>query len=374
MEPTASTRTIPPLVQRLSLIMVGLVALTYALYYTQTLVLPLIFSLLLAILLDPLVKMQSRWGINRVVGISLAVAVAMVALAALGYFIATQAAHFSEAVPQLESKFKSMTEQLQNWLHDQVNVKPAQINNAVDQAKDKGLAVGGMIIGQTLLTVTALFGFFFLLPVFTFLFLYYKDLFHTFLIRLLPRSGKDTLDDVLGETKQVVQSFLIGRVFETVILAVMNYVGLLLIGVQYALLLAVLGAVLNLIPYVGMIVATVITVLIAMALQDLNAALWVLALYSLVQFIDNHFLVPLVVGAKVQLNAFFSIVVVIAGGMLWGVPGMFLSIPLAAMLKVIFDRVPGLAPWGYVLGMGEAENEKEEAKQKAKDEKRAARV
>ena len=112
-----------------------------------------------------------------------------------------------------------------------------------------------------------------------------------------------------------------------------------------------------------MIVATVIPMVVALALQDVTAALWVFALYSVVQFVDNHFIVPLVVASRVQINAFMSIVVVIAGGMLWGIPGMFLSIPLTAMLKVIFDRVPELGPWGYVLGTDDSDEvEKEKGK------------
>ena len=342
----------PPLYQRLSLVILGLSVLTFALWATQSLVVPLLFSLLLAMLLDRLVKVFCRWGINRVVGISLAVTVAMLLLAGLGYFIATQAAHFSEAMPQLKEKVMSTGDDLEHWARRTAKVQPKQIHDAVDKVKENGMEKGGMIVGKTLATVSTLFGFLFLLPVFTFLIIYYKDLFHQFLVKLFAKSGQDRLEDVLGQTKSVVQSFLIGRMFETLILVAMNWVGLLLIGVKYALLLATLGALMNLVPYIGMIVATFLTVLIAFALQGLDAAIWVFALYCAVQFIDNHFLVPLVVGSRVELNAFFSIVVVIAGGMLWGIPGMFLSIPIAAILKVIFDRVPALEPWGYVLGTG----------------------
>ncbi len=343
----------PPLYQRLSLVILGLSALVAALWLTQSLVVPLLFALLLAILLDRMVKVLSRWGINRGVGITIAVAIAMLLLAGLSYFIATQAAHFSEAIPQLKEKVLETGKDLEHWAKLSANVEPKQINDAMDKVKENSMEKGSLIVGKTLTTVGTLFGFFFLLPVFTFLLLYYKDLFHNFLVKLFSTGDQGQLDDVLGQTKAVVQSFLIGRLFETLILVAMNWVGLLIIGVRYALLLATLSALMNLVPYIGMIVATFITVVVAFALQDLNAALWVLALYSVIQFIDNQFLVPLVVGSRVELNAFFSIVVVIAGGMLWGIPGMFLAIPLAAILKVIFDRVPALEPWGYVLGTGE---------------------
>lgn len=346
------TLTISPLYQHISQVLLGLGIFVFALWSMQSLIVPLLFSLLLAILLDRLVKVFCRWGMDRTVGISIAVGVAMLLLAALGYFIATQAAHFSEAIPQLKEKVVDTGKDLEHWARSSANVKPKQIHDAVDKVKENGMETGGKIVGATLTTVGTLFGFLFLLPVFTFLILYYKDLFHRFLMKLFASTEEDRLEDVLGQTKSVVQSFLMGRMFETLILVAMNWVGLLLIGVKYALLLATLGALMNLVPYIGMIVATFLTVLVAFALQDMNAALWVLGLYLVVQFIDNHFLVPLVVGSRVEINAFFSIVVVIAGGMLWGIPGMFLSIPIAGILKVIFDRVPALEPWGYVLGTG----------------------
>lgn len=351
------TRVAPPLYQRLSLVILGLSVLVFALWATQSLVVPLLFALLLAILLDRLVKVLCRWGLNRVVAITLAVAVAMLSLGGLGYFVATQASHFSEAIPQLKEKVVDTGKDLEQWARHSANVKPKQIDDAMNKVKENSMEQGGQIVGQTLATVGTLFGFLFLLPVFTFLIIYYKDLFHNFLLKLFSEENQEQVEDALDQTKTVVQSFLIGRMFETLILVAMNWLGLWIIGVQYALLLAVLGALMNLVPYIGMIVATFITVVVAFALQDLNAAIWVFVLYAVVQFIDNQFLTPLVVGARVELNAFFSIVVVIAGGMLWGIPGMFLSIPIAAILKVIFDRVPALEPWGYLLGDGTTEEE-----------------
>lgn len=349
----ARTPVAPPLYQRLSLVLLGLSVFVCVLWLTQELVVPLLFALLLAILLDPLVKWLGRLGIHRVIGISLSVLISMLALAAIGYFVVTQAAKFSQSIPELKEKLHDTGQQLTGWATNTAHLEPQEIDDAVDKVKKQGMESGGAIVGKTLTTVGALFGFFFLLPVFTFLIIYYKELFQDFLSKLFARKDQDALEDVLGETKSVVQSFLVGRMVETAILTAMNWTALMLIGVKYALLLAVIGALMNLVPYLGMIVATVITVMVAFVFQDLNAALWVLGAYSLIQFIDNQFLTPLVVGARVQINALFSIVVVIAGGMLWGIPGMFLAIPLFGILKVVFDRIPELEPWGYVLGTGE---------------------
>jgi predicted PurR-regulated permease PerM len=353
-----ATPVIPPSYQRFSLITMGLVALVFALSVLQSLVVPLLFSLFLGILLNPLVKLFRKWGMPRFLGISVAVLLGMMALAGVGYFIVTQAAHFSDAIPQLKEKVAQTSDHVQSWLDHTTKVEPEDMEAAVQRVKQEGMKKSGAILGGTLTTVGALFGFFFLLPVFTFLIIYYKGLFHEFLTRLFPRKNQDTLEEVLDQTKVVVQSYLLGLILEAGIIAALNWVGLLIIGVKYALLMAVIGAVLNLIPYIGIIIGTILPMVVAMAFQDATAALWVLGLYLVVQFIDNHFIVPLVVASRVQINALMSIVVVIAGGMLWGIPGMFLSIPLTAMLKVVFDRIPALEPWGYVLGIPGEEEER----------------
>lgn len=185
---------------------------------------------------------------------------------------------------------------------------------------------------------------------FTFLILLYKKLLVGFIERLFSSGDQALVRDVLNNTRTVVQSYLVGLLFEMAIVATLNFIGLSLLGVKYALLLAVLGALLNLIPYIGMIIATLLPMGIALATQEPVVALWVLGLYLVIQFLDNNFIVPAIVASRVEINALVSIVAVMIGGALWGIPGMFLSLPLAAILKVVFDRVPGLQPFGYVLG------------------------
>ena len=347
-------RIIQPQYQKLSVIILGLVALFYALSMAKSIVVPMLMALLLAMLLNPGVNFLSK-GIPRVLAITVAVMVAMLALIGLSYFIVSQVSHFSETLPELKEKLNGLGKDAGRWAQDTFNMKRGEVNDAVEKVKDESLAKGGALVGQTLTTVGTLFAFFFLLPVFTFLLLLYKRLLITFISKLFPKQNHEVLDDVFAQTKGVVQSYLRGLMLEAGIVTVLNWVGLTIIGVEYALLLAVIGAVLNLIPYIGMIIATLLPVVIALATLEPTAALWVLALYIFVQFVDNNFIVPKVVASRVELNALVSIIVVMIGGALWGIPGMFLSIPITAMLKVIFDRVPGLQPFGYVLGSDDPE-------------------
>lgn len=347
---TDRRKIIHPAYHKLSIIMLGLVALVAALHFAEAILVPILFALLLAMLLNPAVNFMARKRVPRIVAITIAVLLAFVALAGLAYFIVTQAAQFSETVPQLKEKFNVLLGDGERWAQRSLNMQHTEVTEAVEKVKEEGMEKSGTYVGPTITAVGTVFAFFFLLPVFTFLILLYKQLLVNFIFKLFPTHEQRAVSDVLGQTKGVVQSYLVGLLLETGIVALLNWAGLLLIGVEYALLFAVIGAVLNLIPYVGMIIATFLPMLFAFATMDPQSALWILGLFAAVQFLDNNIIVPRVVASRVQLNALFSIVVVIVGGALWGIPGMFLSIPLTAMIKVIFDRVPALEPFGYVLG------------------------
>ena len=144
---------------------------------------------------------------------------------------------------------------------------------------------------------------------------------------------------------------MVGLLLEMAIVTILNTTGFLVIGIQYAVFLAVLAAVLNLIPYVGMLVAAVICMAVTLTTSDnVSDIIWVGVILIGVQFIDNNFIMPYIVSSKVRINALVSIIGVLVGGALAGIPGMFLSIPGIAILKSIFDRVDGLKPWGELLG------------------------
>ncbi len=358
-----------PAYQKLSLIMLGLVAFVYALGQAQSILLPLLFALLLAMLLNPLVNRMNRMRVPRIVAIFLAVLFAMACAAGLAYFLLTQAANFSETLPELREKVAALGITMRDWVETETPLAPGAVNDALAEAKEKGMQTGGKLVGGALLTMGTLFAFLFLLPVFTFLILLYKRLLLTFIVKLFPDEHRGVVEDVLQGSKGVTQHYLVGLMIQSVIMATLTYVGLLIIGVEYALLLSVIAAVLNLIPYVGILMASLGTVIIALATADVTTALWVMALFAGVQFIDNNIVVPNVVASRVELNALVSIIVVMIGGAIWGIPGMFLAIPLTAIAKVVFDRVPSLEPFGFVLGSNDGTVKEPSAKGRKKKNK-----
>jgi predicted PurR-regulated permease PerM len=125
----------------------------------------------------------------------------------------------------------------------------------------------------------------------------------------------------------------------------------LILGIDYALLIGILGGLLNIIPYVGGLVAVALPIMVALVTKSSHLyVLYVMAAYYFIQLVDNNYIVPKIVASKVKINALFAIIVIIGGNALWGLPGMFLSLPLLAIVKVICDHIEALKPWGFLLG------------------------
>lgn len=330
-----------------TVVLFGLVLLSISLSNLRDIISPIAFSLIIAILLNPLVNRLQKKGMHKVVAISLALVLTLLIISGILYFISSQVMNFGDNLPALKASFNQHFSQLQQWLATEMKVPIAKQQKVITEALNSSQALVGKTLGSALNTV----GFFVLVPIYIFLLLFYKNLILNFLHEVFAEENSDKVSEVLGETKSAIQSYMVGLLLEALVVAVMNVVALLLLGVQYAILLGVIGALLNMLPYIGGIVAIALPVIIATVTKEgFTTQLLIIGAYTVIQFIDNQFLVPLLVSSRVKINAFFSIVIVLLGGALWGVSGMFLSIPFLAILKIIFDRLPEMKPWGKLLG------------------------
>jgi predicted PurR-regulated permease PerM len=336
-----------PFYLRSTIILFGLTLLIYGLLNLKEILIPLAFSIMLAILLNPMNNRLQQRKIPPVLSISLSMLAGLIIITGAGYFLTTQLASLGDQLPLLKRKFWELFQRLQKTVATDLGYPIRKQNQFLDQAE------AGMrpLLGQTLGTVMGTLNILILLPVYTFLFLYYKKLILNFLYEIFAEENSEKVAVILQQTKGAIQSYMVGLLLEGLIVASLNTVALLLLGVDFALLLGVLGAILNVLPYIGGIIAIGLPVIMATITKDgFHTQLGVIAAYLVIQFIDNHFLVPLVVSSKVRINALISIVAVLLGGALWGISGMFLSIPIIGVIKIICDRVDDLKPWGKLLG------------------------
>lgn len=327
-------------------ILLGLVVFFFMLHIMADILVPLGMSCLFAVLLNPMTNRLER-RIPRGVAITISIALAVLLIAAIAYFLSHEIAAFGKSVPALKSKFFAFADQLQQWVYNKLGIATEKQTEMVKQAVQDG----GMSMKDTLNSMLGMVGVIVLMPIYIFLLLFYKPLILNFLFQVFSEKYSLRVAEILGETKTAIQSYVMGLLIEMIIVSAMNSAALLILGVRSAILLGVIGGILNMIPYLGGIVAISLPVLMATVTKDgYDTQLWIIVAYTIIQFVDNNILVPNIVSSKVKINALVSIIIVLMGGALWGLSGMFLSIPFIAILKIIFDRVDGLKPWGALLG------------------------
>lgn len=352
-----STTSIPFYV-KLCLHLVSIYILGMLIYAGSDILMPLCFAIVLAMLLLPVVNWLIRKGIPGVLSIILAILVAALFADGILYFLSSQVASFMNDLPAIKEKLTHHISTLQSWINDQLNISMKQQASAVESAK-QNMQEGTAQVGTALVGVASVMVMLILLPIYTFLILYYRKLIHKFLLDVFAPRYRPQVEEVLTESETIVQGYMLGLLLEMAIVTILNTAGFLIIGIQYAVFLGLLAAVLNLIPYIGMLIASVICMAVTLTTSDnVGEIVWVGVILIVVQFIDNNFIMPYVVSSKVRINALVTIIGVLVGGALAGLSGMFLSIPAIAILKAIFDRVEGLKPWGELLGDGQTNSSK----------------
>lgn len=322
--------------------------LTVLVYVGQEILFPIIMAFLIAILLRPVVSfLNNKMKFPHVMAVMTALLLTMLLTLGVFFFLGKQIMQFSDDIPRIKHNLYIHLHHVQQWVKDKLNVsytkQQTYINETVSAEKVLDSSAIDTFTG-TLLNLV-------LIPIYTFLILLYRTLFFNFFVKLIPAKHHAVLQEIMFEIKTVVRSYIVGLLFELIAVAVLTAIGLWIIGVDYFIFLGLMTAILNLIPYIGILVAGTVCIIVAMAgSTELGSVVGVIIVNVVVQFIDNNILVPQIIGSKISINALVSIVAVVIGGALAGIAGMFLALPIIAILKVIFDRIPPLKPWGYILG------------------------
>lgn len=340
-----------PFYAKFSFNLLTIVLLGLIIFLGKDIIMPLCFAIVLAFLLLPINKWLVKIGFPQVPAMIISIMVAVLLIGTIVYFLSTQLAQFTEDLPKIRRNLDRHINTVQQWIRLNFNITRKEQQEAIQSASENMNTTGPGMLGTTFITAASVLILAFLLPIYTFLILYYRELIRKFLINIFADKHRISVEEVLYESRVIIQSYMAGLLIEMAIVAALNATGFFIIGIEYAIFLAVLAAILNMIPYVGMLIASLVCMLITIAnSNNISDIIWVGVVLTIVQFIDNNFLMPYVVSSKVKINALVSIIGVLVGGALAGVSGMFLSIPGIAIMKAVFDRVDGLQPWGMILG------------------------
>lgn len=361
---------------------------------------PITVSILLALISIPLARKLENKGLNRGLSALICVLVSFIAFISFFVLISFQISQFSDKWPEIKDKAKTGLQSAENFIskntgfsfQEDINQVFAseskepttdQLSNtegetkAEENVQENSQPVRSAASGDSLLSkvpegmfskvggvVISFFGFLAnsaLVMVYLFFLLYYRTKLKLSILNFFSEENQSNAKDVLSDTVKLALDFLVGRIILIAFLAVIYGIGLSISGIDNAILISILAAILSLIPYVG----NIIGVLLAMSMAAVSGGelvmyIGVAVTYFFAQFIESYILQPFVVGGKVNINPIVTIIVVVLGGTVWGVAGMILSIPVIGIFKIICDAVPSLKPIGYFLGEEDLGNDDEE--------------
>lgn len=346
--PTATKKQLLPKTVHILLVIILTAVILYA---GRKFLVPIALAGLLSMLLLPLSSRLERRGMNR--GLSSAIPVLLLILGISGVItlLGWQMSTVTDDLSQIKTVAIQHFDQLRQFASEKLGISQEAQQKMMDDNKASGAGsaaklgatVLGALVGALVTLIIAI--------VYVFMFLYYRSHFKKFILKLVSATDKTEATRVMGEASQVAQKYLGGLGLMIMMLWVLYGIGFSIVGVKNPLFFALLCGVLEIVPYVGNLTGNAITLLMTMAQGgDVSMMIGVLITYGLIQFFQNNVLTPLIVGSEVNINPVFTIMSLMAGELVWGVPGMILAIPMLGIFKIICDHVESLKPLGFVIG------------------------
>lgn len=335
---------------RIGLVLHAFLLTLLILYLGKVLFIPLFFALLVAILLYPLTRFFEKRIKKKGPAAIISVLLFLSFVGAIVYFFIRELIVFLKDLPKTQSKFSEIAQNIQEWVFQKFNINDAQ---QMDYIKKSANGLGGNLLSTASTTVmgvlefVVLFAFFL---IFTFFILVHRKLLQNFILSFFNDTQRRKVNTVIDSTRSVINDYVRGLLTEMAVIFTLILVILLLLGVKYALLIAVVAAVLNIIPYLGIYIAAAFAMLIAVTNGTGSQAVEVGITFLVVHFLDANILMPHIVGGRVKINPLITIVAIISGKLIWGIPGMFLFIPLTAIIRIISENVSELRPWSILIG------------------------
>lgn len=321
------------------------------LIYGKFILMPMFFAAFLSFLLVPMVSRFEKWKLGKAGSILLSIFILIIVLSGIISLVSVQFVQFAEEIPVVTERLKTLTNDSIDFIEESLNISPEEQSDFIQSGITKLIEQSGQYARSALGATTNIFTILTLLPIFMFFMLYYRKMYETFLHRLFESSDQDSIDDTIIRIEEVTQNYIVGMLTVMGILAVLISTGLLIIGLENAIFFGVFAALIAIIPYIGTLIGGFLPTLYAFLYYDsLLMPLAVIIVFGIVQFLEGNIISPRIIGSKVSINPFVAMLALIVGAEIWGISGMILFVPLIGILRVIFDQIDGLKPYGYLLG------------------------
>ncbi|WP_339839480.1 AI-2E family transporter [uncultured Flavobacterium sp.] len=333
--------------------LLAFVLIVFLAYMLQDFITPILFAILLSVLVYPIVRFfEKRLCFNRIVSILIAILIFTSIIFIIFVLIGIQ---FQDIMAKSDMYYDKILEKTNILIRETENSTGIESEDIVggDNIEVKEIVKrNSNKIFQFISSSGGILGDFILTPLYMFFFLLYRSFLISFLYKATSKiSNRKNMRAILNQLYDVQQNYLVGLVSVMGIVGLLNSIGLLALGIDYPFFFGFLCALLLLVPYIGIIIGSLLPALVALATKDSYLySVGVIAIFGFIQFIEGNFITPKITGSKVSLNSFASILVIILFSMLWGIPGMILALPITASLKVVFDHSNKFKSIGFLLG------------------------
>lgn len=336
---------------KLACIIIILIGGGFLIIIGKEILLPLSFAFLIALLLLPLSNfMENKLNFSRLLASIISVLLLLFSFSIIFYALGSQIANLGDEWPLLKTQLTGLFNNTQHWLSNTFHLNVKKQTEYLNKSTQSVINSGGSIIEKTVLSISSIVLILVFTIIYTLFILIYRRHWMRVMVAAFTEKHKEVIYDISEHIKNIIRKYITGLFFEMAILIGISCLVFWILGIKYVFLLGLIVGVFNLIPYVGIFTALVISTAITFATVDASNALYVAITIVSIHLVDSNFLMPKIVGSQVRINPLIVILGVVAGELLWGVPGMFLSIPYLAIAKVIFDRIKNLQSLGILLG------------------------
>jgi putative permease len=344
-------KLLAPFYERLSLVLIGILSLGFLVVQGKEVLDPLVFGFLFAILLLPVANfLEKKIKLPRSMSSLLSILLLVAFVGGILYLVGTQISKLSSDWPMLKKQVGQSINDLTAFIESTFHVDLETPKNYIAKSGEK-ITTSATVVASTIFgAVSSLMLFYLFIMIFSFFILFYRKLLYKFILQAFGHDNEAIVYDIVENIQKILRQYILGLLIEMVVVASVACTAFWMIGIKYAALLGIIVGLFNIIPYLGIFTALFLSVLITFATGAVTDAVWVGGSVLGIHAVDSNFLLPTIVGSKVRLNALITFLGIILGEMIWGLSGMFLSIPMIAIFKIIFDRIDSLKPWGYLLG------------------------
>lgn len=337
-------------IRKINGILILILALVAVFFIGEAFLKPITMAFFFATLMKPVSNLFEKWGTSRVIASLLCTIIVFLSVSGLIFLIVRQASQFADDIPKMAEEVQNFIPEVQKKIANSTGISMSQQSQFFQDQSD-GIADGVQAYVQGMLqNLMTTLGHFFLTLVYLFLFLIHRTKFKKVILQYIPKNKKEKGSEVIAEAATVSHHYLWGRIKVMTILGIMYLITFLAFDIRYALLFTVLGALITIIPYIGPLLSGILPV--AFALLEGNDTQFMLlfaGVILVIQLIESYILEPWIIGNEVSLTPLFIIIAIIIGGMLWGILGMILFVPLFAIVKIIFDHIKKYRPLGFLM-------------------------